>query len=194
MCVVSHGIRLTPAGRRILDVAAELFYARGIHAVGVEAVAEAAGVTKKTLYDRFGSKDALVAAYLAERDERWRAWLLAYRDRTDDPVDRLLGTFDALRDWLRRLGPRGCGFVNAAAELVEADHPGRRVARRQKSWMRRYLADLAADAGHTSPELANQLFILHEGAAVAYSVAGVRDAASTARAAAAALLGVRVGE
>jgi AcrR family transcriptional regulator len=55
---------LTPAARRILDAAAGLFYAQGIHAVGVEAIAAAAHVTKKTLYDRFGSKEALIAAYL----------------------------------------------------------------------------------------------------------------------------------
>ncbi|GAA3366506.1 hypothetical protein GCM10017744_073820 [Streptomyces antimycoticus] len=68
---------LTPAARRILDTAAELFYGQGINAVGVDLIAKRSGVTKKTLYDRFGSKEALVAAYLRERDERWRAWLTA---------------------------------------------------------------------------------------------------------------------
>ena len=66
---------LTPGARRVLDAASELFYERGIHAVGVDTIAEAAGVTKKTLYDRFGSKEALVVAYLQHRDARWREHL-----------------------------------------------------------------------------------------------------------------------
>ena len=62
---------LTPGARRILDAAERLFYAQGIHAVGVEAIAAEAGMTKRTLYNRFGSKEALVEAYLRQRHERW---------------------------------------------------------------------------------------------------------------------------
>ena len=71
---------LTPGARRILDVASALFYERGIHAVGVDTIAAESGVTKRTLYDRFGSKDALVVAYLAERDRRWRERVVAALD------------------------------------------------------------------------------------------------------------------
>src|ERR1044072_3402306 len=87
---------LTPAARRVLDAAAELFYGQGINAVGVDLIARHAGVTKKTLYERFGSKEALVAAYLRERDERWRAWLTAEVDQfpRQDPAARVLATFD----------------------------------------------------------------------------------------------------
>lgn len=63
---------LTAGARRILEVASELFYFRGIHAVGVDTIAAESGVTKRTLYDRFGSKDTLVATYLQARDQRWR--------------------------------------------------------------------------------------------------------------------------
>ncbi len=69
---------LTPAGERLLDAASELFYRRGIRAVGVDLVAETAGTTKKTLYDRFGSKDELVALYLRRRARRWQAFLFPY--------------------------------------------------------------------------------------------------------------------
>ncbi len=69
---------LTPAGERLLDAASELFYRRGIRAVGVDLVAETAGTTKKTLYDRFGSKDELVALYLRRRARRWQSFLFPY--------------------------------------------------------------------------------------------------------------------
>src|SRR5215203_765493 len=65
----------TPAADRILWAASEMFYREGIRAVGVDAIAAEAGVTKKTLYEKFGSKDRLIAAYLRARDERWRSWL-----------------------------------------------------------------------------------------------------------------------
>ena len=72
---------LTPRAQRILDVASTLFYERGIHAVGVDTIAEAAGVTKRTLYDRFGSKESLVVAYLRQREEKWRKVLNEHLDK-----------------------------------------------------------------------------------------------------------------
>ncbi|MEU1804043.1 helix-turn-helix domain-containing protein [Streptomyces sp. NPDC019937] len=175
---------LTPAARRVLDAAAELFYGQGINAVGVDLIARHAGVTKKTLYERFGSKEALVAAYLRERDERWRAWLTGEVDKSprQGPRDRILATFDALGVWMRRENPRGCGFVNAAAELPDADHPARRAISDQKRWLRNYLRDLAEDAGAPEPDaLADELLLLHEGATVLYGLSAVPDPVDTAR-------------
>ena len=68
----------TPAAERILRTASEMFYRKGIRAVGVDSIAAEAGVTKKTLYEKFGSKDELIAAYLRARDERWRNWLVEF--------------------------------------------------------------------------------------------------------------------
>ncbi|GAA2801224.1 TetR/AcrR family transcriptional regulator [Saccharopolyspora taberi] len=179
--------KLTPAGRRVLDVAAELFYRQGIHAVGVEAIAAGAGVTKKTLYACFGSKDQLVTAYLTERDQRWRDWLAEWGG--DSATDRLLGTFDALAAWMDREDFRGCAFVNALAELPSADHPAHAVVVGQKHWMRDYFADLAREAGVADPEdFAKSALLLYEGVTVAAS-AGIDGAAAQARKAAAALLG-----
>lgn len=154
--------RRTPAAERILRAASEMFYREGIRAVGVEAIAQEAGVTKKTLYERFGSKKELVAAYLRERDERWRTFLLeAVERRGGSAKERLLSTFDALEDWMDRENPRGCGFVNAAAELPDANHPGRVVVMEQKEWLRGYLTELAAEAGAEAPkDLAERLLIL----------------------------------
>lgn len=182
--------QLTPAGRRILDTAAGLFYDQGLHAVGVDTISRAAGVTKKTLYDRFGSKDELIAAYLRERDERWRDRLTRTVEGVTHPRARLLATFDALGAWMRAENPRGCAFVNAVAELPDPAHPGHRVAIEQKEWLLRYLTGLASDAGLPRPRtLARRLLLLHEGATIAYGTGLVPGAAKEARAAAETLLG-----
>lgn len=176
---------LTPGARRILDVASELFYAHGIHAVGVDTIAAESGVTKRTLYDRFGSKDALVAAYLRARDERWRARVTAAVEAQTDPVRRALAPFAVLADWVAEGTSRGCAFVNAFAELDEPDHPGRAVIADEKSWLRALVTGELARTGVADPEgLALQLLLLHEGALVAYAVAAEPGAPAAAQAAA----------
>ncbi|WP_432588820.1 helix-turn-helix domain-containing protein [Streptomyces sp. HD1123-B1] len=172
---------LTPAARRVLDSAAELFYGHGINAVGVDLIAKHAGVTKKTLYERFGSKEALISAYLRERDERWRSWLTAQVDAAP-PQDRILATFDALAAWMRRENPRGCGFVNAAAELPDADHPARAVIADQKHWLRGYLRELCEEAGASeADDLADELLLLHEGATVLNGLSALADPVAVSR-------------
>lgn len=181
---------LTPAGRRILDAASQLFYQEGIHAVGVEAIASAAEVTKKTLYACFGSKDQLVAAYLRERDQRWRNWLTAWVDEhAGSAVERLLGTFDAGGEWMQKEDPRGCSFINALAELPSSAHPAYPVIMEQKRWMLDYLTDLATAVGVPSPEdLGKTLMLLHEGMAVAFATGCPPDATQQARSSAATLI------
>jgi AcrR family transcriptional regulator len=176
---------LTPGAQRILDVASGLFYEHGIHAVGVDTIAAESGVTKRTLYDRFGSKDALVTTYLQVRDRRWRAMLTARLEETgSDPVARVLAPFDVLPDWLVEC-TRGCSFINAFAELPDVDHPGRQVIVAEKTWLLEQFRATLAEAGVDQPDrLAAQLLSLHEGAIVAFSIAGVAGAADAARAAA----------
>ncbi len=160
-----------------------MFYREGIRAVGVDAIAAEAGVTKKTLYEKFDSKGELVAAYLRGRDERWRSWLVDGVERRDGTAkERLLSTFDALGEWIESGNTRGCGFVNATVELREPTHPARVVVMEQKQWMRDYLTELAAGAGARDPEeLADQLLILHEGVNVAGSLGMPTNAAQKAR-------------
>lgn len=184
------GATRTPAAERILRSASEMFYREGIRAVGVDSIAAEAGVTKKTLYDKFGSKDRLVAEYLRDRDERWRAWLTEGVERSGGSVvERLLSTFDVLAEWNESGNSRGCGFVNATVELPETNHPAWEVVMDQKRWMREYLAKLAAEAGAGDPEvLADQLLLLHEGVNVASLLGTPTGAARKAREAAAALV------
>ncbi|MGC5615622.1 TetR/AcrR family transcriptional regulator [Georgenia sp. Z1491] len=155
---------LTPAARRILDAASQLFYDRGITAVGVDLVAERSGVTKRTLYDRFGSKDALVATYLLARDRRWRSAVERAVDAAGSARDRVTAPFDALLEWSPG-SSRGCAFVNALAELPDPSHPAHAVAADQKRWLLDLLERLAREAGLAdSRGLALTLTTLHEGA------------------------------
>ncbi|NKY59637.1 TetR/AcrR family transcriptional regulator [Nocardia flavorosea] len=175
---------LTPAAQRILDTAAELFYTRGIHAVGVDTIAAESGVTKRTLYDRFGSKDGLLVTYLEQRDRRWRALIETRLADHTDPVERVLTPFDVLPEWLPD-NTRGCSFINAFAELPEPDHPGRQVIVAEKTWLYELFDRLLAEAGAAGHEtVAVQLLSLHEGAIISYSITERRDAAAAVRTAA----------
>ncbi|MGW0181011.1 TetR/AcrR family transcriptional regulator [Nocardia sp. NPDC003345] len=172
---------LTPAARRILDTAAGLFYTRGIHAVGVDTIAAESGVTKRTLYDRFGSKDGLLVTYLERRDRRWRELIGTRLAGHTDPVDRVLVPFEILPEWLPD-SSRGCSFINAFAELPEPDHPGRKVIVAEKQWLRELFDELLIAAGVGAHEkVAVQLLSLHEGAIVAYSITGATDAPAAVR-------------
>ena len=157
---------LTSAGRKVLTAASELFYRDGINSVGVALVAETAGVTKKTLYDCFGSKDALVVRYLQYRDQRWWTFLEHRLETAGD--DGVLVLFDAYLDHPELDTTRGCAFLNAAAEL-RVDHPGVAVIRDHKDGIRRRLAELV-DQAHPAadPEvvgaLVTTLFLILEGA------------------------------
>lgn len=181
----------TPAAGRVLEAASRLFYGRGIRAVGVDAIAEEAGVTKVTIYKNFGSKDNLVAAYLRARDERWRAWLEeAVERRASTPGEKILAVYDALGEWLGSdAGFRGCAFVNAATEIPDRAHPAREVMAEQKRWMLGYFARLATEAGLGGPEeLAERLLILFEGATITYALRTGREPVRRARETAALLL------
>ncbi|MGH8878800.1 MAG: TetR/AcrR family transcriptional regulator [Stackebrandtia sp.] len=178
---------MTPAAVKVLDVASTLFYQRGINTVGMDLIAATAEVTKKTIYDRFGSKDALVTAYLIRRDHNWREYLATRVDDTGDPRDQILETFDVLAAWMSD-NYRGCAMVNAHAELSDPAHPARAVITDQKKWLKNLFTDLLAQDGITDGRLATQLMMLHEGAVVAAHVAGVDDAYAAARQAAATLM------
>ena len=172
---------MTGAGTRLLEAAGSLFYERGIRAVGVDLIAETAGTTKKTLYDRFGSKDALVALYLRQRAARWREHLLAVLPaELDAPATdaerevRVLLVLDALTTWMGGQR-RGCGFVNAYAELGDTDHPAVAVVRAEKAWMRALFDTLTGDA-----DLGAHVHLLYEGTLVVLTAGA--DPAATAQA------------
>ncbi|MFI1395055.1 TetR/AcrR family transcriptional regulator [Streptomyces sp. NPDC020681] len=185
-----HRIAMTPGARRALDAASRLFYERGIHAVGVDLIAAEAGVTKKTLYDRFGSKDQLVVEYLAARDEQWRAFLAERLEAAGPSADeRILAVFDASREWAGEHSTRGCSMVNAHAEISDPRHPAFGVITGQKAWMLALFTDLAREAAAQDPaKLGRALMLLHEGALVTHGLNVFPDALTAAREQARALL------
>ncbi|HKT98367.1 MAG TPA: TetR/AcrR family transcriptional regulator [Paraburkholderia sp.] len=182
---------LPDARERLLEAAEALIYAGGIHATGVDAIVRAAGAARKSFYTWFESKDALVAAALMRRDERWMRWFVdgtMKRGRT--PRTRLIGMFDVLREWFASEGFHGCAFLNAAGETALPDDPVREVARLHKARLLAFTSEQcaawAAAAGadrRVAARLARQWLILIDGAIGVALVSGAADAALDARAA-----------
>src|SRR4029077_8801618 len=157
-----------PPRERILAAARELFYRRGIHAVGVEAIAEAAGTNKMTLYRHFASKDLLVAACLSELTQEFdAAWDALAAAHVGDPKGQLLAWLRHVCEFKENEAERGCALANAAVELPDRDHPARQVIREAKSALRERLVGLCREAGLIDPEgLTDEILLLWEGARV----------------------------
>jgi AcrR family transcriptional regulator len=151
---------------RIFAAADELFYRQGIRAVGVDAIAKAAGVAKISLYRAFPSKDDLVVAYLEDRNaDYWQRWDRAFAKHEDNPRAQLGAMMEYLADRTTAPGYRGCPFTNDATEFPDPNHPGRRVAEANKRELRQRLLRLAGALGAPDPQaLADGLVLLVEGA------------------------------
>ncbi|MCC8403036.1 TetR/AcrR family transcriptional regulator [Paraburkholderia sp. MMS20-SJTN17] len=181
--------QLSTARERLLDAAEALIYAGGIHATGVDAIVRQSGTARKSFYTHFESKDALVAAALERRDERWMNWFIASTQRHGKSArQRLLGMFDVLHDWFASADFHGCAFLNAAGEIASADDPIRVVARKHKArlldFARSECAAFAAEAaidGRRVAPLARQWLVLLDGAIAVALVSGEADAALDAQ-------------
>ncbi|WGR79444.1 TetR/AcrR family transcriptional regulator [Bradyrhizobium sp. ISRA430] len=159
---------------RILETADKLFYLQGIRAIGVDTIAAEVGISKRTLYNHFPSKDALIAAYLERR-------FVQPRPSDKPPAEQILATFDALERRFAAKDFRGCPFVNAVAELGAQDRAVKKIAvafkESRRVWFRNRLNELGvADA----EALATQLVLLVDGS-IAQDL--VRDDPAMARAA-----------
>jgi AcrR family transcriptional regulator len=173
---------------RLLAAADELFYADGVHTVGIDRVLERADVARASLYGTFGSKDELIRAYLERRMTLMQARLRAAAEAYDDPRERLLSVFDAQAVTFAQPGYRGCAFNRASAE-AQPGSAAYEVPRTYRRWLRGYLTDLAASAGAAEPDvLARQIHLLYDGAMTAVSLDGDSDVTASARAAASALI------
>ncbi len=166
-----------PPRERILKAADELFYREGIRAVGVDAIAEAAGTNKMTLYRHFPSKDALVAEYLRQKALRVGAfWECLEAEHPGDALAQLHAWVKHMAEDVVRRGSRGCAHANAAVELVEKEHPARRVIEAFKRAQRERLTRLCQGAGLSEPELlASELYLVLEGARVSLQSVGPED-------------------
>lgn len=167
---------------RILAAADKLFYLHGIRAVGVDAVAEEAGVSKRTLYNHYPTKDDLIAAYLVGR--------FKHIAPSDAPArEQILGYFEHLEREFARSGFRGCAYVNAVCELSDPKHPAANIALKFKEQRRAWYRTLLERLDVANPDaLATQLQLLAEGALSANLVWGDPSLARAAREAAAVLI------
>ncbi|MEN4918941.1 TetR/AcrR family transcriptional regulator [Achromobacter spanius] len=174
---------------KLLRATEHLIYAGGIHATGMDLIVKTSGVARKSIYKHYGTKEALVAAALQARDERWMQWFIAATTAASAPRARLMSIFDALRAWFASEGFRGCAFINAAGEIGDDANPIRQVARLHKERLLAHVRALVQQAGLPQPdERARQLLVLIDGAIAVAMVTGDLSITDSAERAAAALL------
>jgi AcrR family transcriptional regulator len=159
----------------IAEVAATLFYRDGIHAIGVDRIADAAGLTKRTIYRHHRSKEALIAASLRHAPR-------VPFPECGAPADRIIGAFAMLETFLTDSQYRGCPYIIFTAELTEPGHPARRLIERLLAKRREWFRDRAAEAGLSRPQdVGEELDLLFDGAVASCAKRGDLVAARTAK-------------
>jgi AcrR family transcriptional regulator len=186
----ARGQALALARDQALDAAEELFYGRGIQSVGMDDIRGASGVSLKRLYQLFPAKERLVEAYLERRDIRWRQRLAEHVDRHEEPGERILAVFDWLRRWFAEPGFRGCAWINAYGELGTTSPRVTAQVSAHKAAFKDYLRSLVANAGLPS-SVADQLYLLAEGAMVTAGITRSTEPAEQAAEAARLLVEAR---
>lgn len=181
--------------QHLIQTAVALFARHGYHATGVDMILGEAGVSKKTLYNHFRSKEELILAALRDYDGRFRNDFMRQVERAaPTPRQRLLAVFDVAERWFYGDGFYGCMFINAIAEYSRRQPAIRTACQEFKRLLRSYLQELAEQAGAAHPaELADELALLLEGATVTAQVSEQPDAARTAKRVAALLIGQATG-
>lgn len=142
------------ARERILEAAYELFSARGVRAVGIDAIIARSGVARMTLYRHFSSKEELALAYLERREQRWtRQWLQAEIERREAaPEARLLAVFDVFDEWFQTPDFESCAFIRILLEAADASDPIGRAGKAYLAGIRNMLEGLARQAGIPNAE------------------------------------------
>jgi AcrR family transcriptional regulator len=172
----------SPARARILETAARLFYAEGVHAVGIDRIIAEAGVAKATFYHHFPSKDDLVHAYMADQSMRQRA--TATRALAAEPREALTAIFEDMCTFGTGPTYRGCPFVNAAAEYPDPAHPVRQTIDEHRRWARGVYRDLLVASGHPDPDrTADILVLLKDGLFVGFELDEAPNVRTAVRAA-----------
>ncbi len=176
----------------LIDTAIELFAEHGYHATGIDTILAKSGVSKKTLYRHFRSKDELILAALKKYDSQFRnSFMRQIEERAGTPRERLLAVYDVAAHWFEQSNFYGCMYINAIGEFSDSGTAIRQVCKDFKSQIRNYIEDLCRSMGAENPvELAEELALLMEGAIVTAQVSQKRGlAAKTAKTAAMALIG-----
>lgn len=161
---------------QLLETAALLFFQKGYRAIGVDTITAHSGIGKMTLYRHYKSKDDLIVAYLQESNTRfWVEFENATRGAAS-AREKLVAFFRALAGYITSPECFGCPFLNIVTEYPDPDYPGHKVALEHKESLRQRFRDLAEQAGARNPAvLADQLFLLMDGAYMAVRMFGINN-------------------
>ena len=178
---------------KLFQTAAHLFYQHGYRAIGVDTIAAESGIGKMTLYRHYPSKDDLIVAYLQNSNEVFWENFEQITVEFSDPREKLLAFFESLQTYVTTPACYGCPFLNVATEYPDPDHPGHQVAIAHKQSVRARFRQLATEAGAPKPEvLADQLFLLMDGAYMAARMFGATNPASSLASAAKTLIDAQI--
>ncbi|OZC49995.1 TetR/AcrR family transcriptional regulator [Rhodococcoides fascians] len=180
-------VETSDARSAVLVAADELFYTRGVQAVGMDELRTAAGISLKRMYSLFPSKSDIVAAVLAGRTAVWNERILMEASKHDSPRDKVLSIFDFLDAWFREDNFRGCAFINSFGELGATMPAVADAAHRHKREFVEYVTDLAVEAG-CPQDLGLQIALLAEGAQTTAAISESPESAVAAKRAATVLL------
>lgn len=160
----------------LIDTAIRLFAAHGYHATGIDMILKESGVSKKTLYRHFRSKEELILGALRKYDGQFRnGFMRQVEESANTPRDRLLAIFDVAEDWFQQNSFYGCMFINAIGEYSAPDTAIRQACKDFKTMMRRYIQDLCTNTDAQDPKiLADEIALLLEGAIVTAQVSQER--------------------
>ena len=174
----------------LIKTAVELFAKSGIHATGIDTIVKHSGVTKKTLYAHFRSKEELVLAALRHYDSLARnEFMRRVESGGKTPKARLLAIFDVAQHWFQQKNFYGCLFINTIGEFSDKDTPIRQICQEYKKLVKGYIRELCQQAGALQPrELAEELGLLLEGATVTAQISQNPKTAQIAKRAAKALI------
>ncbi|GLZ86854.1 TetR family transcriptional regulator [Metapseudomonas resinovorans] len=175
---------------KLLETAEDLIYRNGINATGMDLLVKTSGVSRKSIYKYFGTKDELVAEVLRQRDERWMNWFRNEVEKVETPEAQLLQMFSVLKGWFESDGFRGCAFINTAGETGDPQDPVRLVAKEHKEKLLEFVLGICQQYGAVDADaLARQLLVLIDGAITVAHVLGDNNSADTAQQVAKTLLG-----
>lgn len=170
---------VTSARERILEVAGNLFFQYGYRAIGIDMIIAQSDIAKATLYRHFKSKDDLIVAYLEEMNRQFWAWIDGATAPHDTPQAQLIAIFDALQKLISTPTCYGCPFLIAISEFPQASHPSHAVAVQNKEAVRARLLALCTDMDAKNPQaLANQLYLMMDGAFMSSRMYGVNNPAN----------------
>ncbi|WP_128800817.1 MULTISPECIES: TetR/AcrR family transcriptional regulator [unclassified Streptomyces] len=163
----TEGGTVSEARTRLLNTATRIFYAEGIHSVGIDRIVAEAQVTRATLYRHFPSKEDLVLAYLKQADQGIRGQVEAARASSPSPTDQVRAVAKSITDGIQSTGFRGCAFLNAAAEYSDPNHPIHQAVLAHRQWFLETVTDLLAQTSEKPAAAAGRHFIMLRDGAMA---------------------------